>query len=77
MPRFPKKQAQIAALAEQATGEKSESFEELINAMKDDLRYAENTVGFDDDTLSRCKWQEPLMDADKRKNLLCAISDQQ
>ena len=101
MPRFPKKEAQIAALAEQlwrglldnnaifpqppvhpilirikkliyqsrhdnflaaraaaeqATGEKTEALEELIEAMKADIRYAENTVDFDDDKLKLIGW---------------------
>jgi len=32
------------AAAEQATGDKSEALEELIKALKDDIRYAENAV---------------------------------
>ena len=101
MPRFPKKEAQIAALAEQlwrglldnnaifpqppvhpilirirkiiyqsrhdnflaaqaaaeqATGDKSEALEELIEAMKADIRYAENTVNYDDDKLKLIGW---------------------
>ncbi len=101
MPRFPKKEAQIAALAEQlwrglldnnaiffqppvhpilirikkliyqsrhdnflaaraaaeqATTGKSEALEELIEAMKADIRYAENTVNFDDDKLKLIGW---------------------
>jgi len=101
MPRFPKKEAQIAALAEQlwrglldnnaifsqppvhpilirirkiiyqsrhdnflaaqaaaeqATTDKTEALEELIEAMKADIRYAENTVNFDDDKLKLIGW---------------------
>ena len=101
MPRFPKKEAQIAALAEQlwnglwanqpifpqppvhpmylrfkkliyqsrhdnflaaqaaaeqATGDKTEALENLIEAMKVDIRYAENTVNFDDDKLKLIGW---------------------
>ena len=101
MPRFPKKEAQIAALAEQlwrglldnnaifsqppvhpiwirikkliyqsrhdnflaaqaaaeqATTDKSEALEILIEALKDDIRYAENTVNFDDDKLKLIGW---------------------
>ena len=37
--------------AEQATAAKNEALEELIEAMKADIRYAENTVDFDDDKL--------------------------
>ena len=44
------------AAAEQATGEKSEALEELIEALKDDIRYAENTVNFDDDKLKLIGW---------------------
>jgi len=44
------------AAAEQATSGKSEALEELIEAMKDDLRYAENTVNFDDDKLKLIGW---------------------
>ena len=44
------------AAAEQATGEKSEALEELIEAMKADIRYAENTVNFDDDKLKLIGW---------------------
>jgi len=101
MPRFPKKEAQIAALAEQlwrglldnnaifpqppvhpmlirfrkliyqsrhnnflaaraaaeqATTDKTEALEILIEALKDDIRYAENTVNFDDDKLKLIGW---------------------
>ena len=101
MPRFPKKEAQIAALAEQlwrglldnnaifsqppihpilirfrkliyqsrhgiflaaraaaeqTTTDKTEVLEELIEAMKADIRYAENTVNFDDDKLKLIGW---------------------
>ena len=44
------------AAAEQATGDKSEALDELIEAMKDDIRYAENTVNFDDDKLKLIGW---------------------
>jgi len=44
------------AAAEQATGDKSEALEELIEAMKADIRYAENTVNFDDDKLKLICW---------------------
>jgi len=101
MPRFPKKEAQIAALAEQlwnglwanqpifpqppvhpmylrfkkliyqsrhdnflaaraaaesAIADKDGALEELIEALKDDIRYAENTVNFDDDKLKLIGW---------------------
>lgn len=39
------------AAVEQATGDKDEALEELVEAMKADIRYAENTVDFDDDKL--------------------------
>ena len=44
------------AAAEQATGDKSEALEELIEAMKADIRYAENTVNYDDDKLKLIGW---------------------
>jgi multidrug efflux pump subunit AcrA (membrane-fusion protein) len=101
MPRFPKNQAQIAALAElirtglkdnpaifpappvgsvilglkrnqfvnardsalsaqaaaeQATTDKDQALQNLIEAMKADLRYAENTVDFDDAKLKLIGW---------------------
>ena len=44
------------AAAEAATAEKDDMLEELIEAMKDDIRYAENTVNFDDDKLKLIGW---------------------
>jgi len=44
------------AAAEQATTDKTEALEELIEALKDDIRYAENTVDFDDDKLKLIGW---------------------
>lgn len=44
------------AAAEQATTNKTEALEELIEAMKTDIRYAENTVDFDDDKLKLIGW---------------------
>ena len=44
------------ATAEQATTDKTGALEELIEAMKDDIRYAENTVNFDDDKLKLIGW---------------------
>jgi len=44
------------AAAEQATTDKSEALENLIEAMKADIRYAENTVNFDDDKLKLIGW---------------------
>jgi len=44
------------AAAEQATTNKTEALEELIDAMKADIRYAENTVNFDDDKLKLIGW---------------------
>ena len=49
---------QVAALAaaEQATETKSAGIEELITAMKADLRYAEDAVNFDDAKLTALGW---------------------
>ena len=49
---------QVAALAaaEQATETKSAGLEELITAMKADLRYAEDAVNFDDPKLTALGW---------------------
>jgi len=44
------------AAAEQATTDKDDALEELIEAMKADIRYAENTVNFDDDKLKLIGW---------------------
>ncbi len=46
----------VRAAAEQATGDKSEALEELIEALKADIRYAENTVNYDDDKLKLIGW---------------------
>ena len=45
-----------AAAAEAATTAKDEALEALADAMKADLRYAENTVNFDDDKLKLIGW---------------------
>jgi hypothetical protein len=45
-----------SAAAEQATSAKDDALENLIEAMKADLRYAENTVNFDDDKLKLIGW---------------------
>ena len=45
-----------AAAAEAATTAKDEALETLADAMKADLRYAENTVNFDDDKLKLIGW---------------------
>ena len=45
-----------AATAETAVSVKSEALEALTDAMKADLRYAENTVDFDDDKLKLIGW---------------------
>ena len=45
-----------AAAAEAATTTKDEALEALTDAMKTDLRYAENTVNFDDDKLKLIGW---------------------
>ena len=44
------------AVAEQTTAEKDDALEDLIEAMKADIRYAENTVDFDDDKLKLIGW---------------------
>jgi len=44
------------AAAEQATTAKDEALEELAEAMKSDIRYAENTVNFDDNKLKLIGW---------------------
>ncbi len=44
------------AAAEQTTTDKTEALEELIEALKADIRYAENTVNFDDDKLKLIGW---------------------
>ena len=44
------------AAAEQATAAKDEALEALTDGMKADLRYAENTVNFDDDQLKLIGW---------------------
>jgi len=47
------------AEAEQATSEKDAKLAELIEAMKKDIRYAENTVDFDDEKLKLIGWSAP------------------
>jgi len=44
------------AAAEQATADKDEALENLIEAMKTDLLYAENTAHYDDDKLKLIGW---------------------
>ncbi|MCK4789295.1 MAG: fibronectin type III domain-containing protein [Desulfobacteraceae bacterium] len=44
------------AAVEAATTAKDEALEELVEAMKADIRYAENTVDFDDDRLKLIGW---------------------
>ena len=44
------------AAAEQATADKDDSLDDLVDAMKTDIRYAENTVDFDDDKLKLIGW---------------------
>ncbi len=44
------------AAAEAATAAKDDALEDLIDGMKSDLRYAENTVDFDDDKLKLIGW---------------------
>ncbi|GAG91644.1 unnamed protein product, partial [marine sediment metagenome] len=52
------KNAAIAAqaAAEQATADKDDALQDLIDAMKSDLRYAENTVDYDDEKLKLIGW---------------------
>jgi hypothetical protein len=42
--------------AEEATTNKDDALENLVEAMKTDIRYAENTVDFDDDKLKLIGW---------------------
>lgn len=44
------------AAAELAIGAKDDALQALTDAMKDDIRYAENTVDFDDDQLKLIGW---------------------
>ena len=44
------------AAAESAIADKDTALEELIDALKSDIRYAENTVNFDDDKLKLLGW---------------------
>jgi len=44
------------AAAEAATTAKDDALEDLVEAMKSDIRYAENTVDFDDDKLKLIGW---------------------
>ena len=44
------------AAAEQATSDKEDALEDLIDAMKAEIRYAENTVNYDDDKLKLIGW---------------------
>ena len=44
------------AAAEAATAAKDEALDDLAEAMKTDIRYAENTVNFDDDQLKLIGW---------------------
>ncbi|GAH40641.1 unnamed protein product, partial [marine sediment metagenome] len=44
------------AIAEEATSTKDDALDELVDAMKSDIRYAENTVDFDDDKLKLIGW---------------------
>jgi len=44
------------AAAEAATTDKDEKLDDLVDAMKSDIRYAENTVDYDDDKLKLIGW---------------------
>lgn len=52
------REASVAAVAaaEEATAAKDEALQNLTDEMKADLRYAENTVDFDDDKLKLLGW---------------------
>jgi len=52
------KNAAIAAqaAAEEATTDKDDVLDDLVEAMKSDIRYAENTVDYDDDKLKLIGW---------------------
>jgi hypothetical protein len=52
------KNAAIAAVAaaEQKTADKDDALENLTDAMKSDIRYAENKVNYDDDKLKLIGW---------------------
>lgn len=52
------KNAAIAAVAaaEQKTSDKDDALENLTDAMKSDIRYAENKVNYDDDKLKLIGW---------------------
>ncbi len=45
-----------AAAAEAATTTKDDALDSLVDAMKSDIRYAENTVDYDDDKLKLIGW---------------------
>ena len=59
------------AAAEQATTAKDEVLEELVEAMKADIRYAENTVNYDDDKLIVDIY---LLNQKKDKGLILVVS---
>lgn len=44
------------AAAEQATTAKDDALDDMVEAMKSNIRYAENTVNFDDDKLKLISW---------------------
>jgi len=62
MARFPLKEAEIVVLAqdmaaaEQATAAKDEALQAVVDGMKADIRYAENTVNYDDVKLKLIGW---------------------
>ena len=51
-----KNAATAAQAAEQATATKDEALQTLTDSMKADIRYAENTVNYDDDKLKLIGW---------------------
>ena len=44
------------ATAEDATATKNDALDDMVEAMKTDIRYAENTVNYDDDKLKLIGW---------------------
>ena len=44
------------AAAEEATATKNDALDDMVEAMKTDIRYAENTVNYDDDKLKLIGW---------------------
>lgn len=51
-----KRESRFCKAAQQATAAKDEALQALADGMKADLRYAENTVNYDDDQLKLIGW---------------------